>query len=271
MKKFLCALLFIASLTTFVPGMADDTKIMFKNGKSVPMSSVVSKDQFGIMIICGKDSETGESLRRFIAFAEMNPASLSLFPFCDVKAVERIHAAVRDRAELLKTKFARRYEEFEGAQDCVKLLKIHGGVHSYEILFSARESLDNGLIGFLYSDTPSALFYGKVYLYGLKGRKDTVWVGTIYPTEKTFTHNGVTYPVFTVIPPKQDLSNITPADLDEKENAAPADDKKKQAPRAKRPRGERPQGKRPQGERPQGERPRGGNAGGGGNVPPPGR
>lgn len=259
MKKILCALLFAASVATVIPGMAEDEKVMFKNGKSVPMSSVISKDQFGIMIPCGTDTETGEKLRRFVPFADMNPASLSLFPFCDVKAVERIHTAVRDRAELLKTKFARRYKDFENAQDYVKLLKIHSGVPSYEVLFSARESITNGLIGFLYSDTPSALFYGKIYLHGLKGENDTVWIGTIYPTEKTFTHNGATYPVFTVIPPKQD-----PVEFDAPEAAK--DDKKKEGAEAaeEEKKDEKKERRRPRRERPRRERPQGDN----GHVPP---
>lgn len=279
MKKIFAFFLFAVAFAAVIPGMADDSKVMFKNGKSVPMSSVISKDQFGIMIHCGKDTETGETLRRFVPFADMNPASLALFPFCDVKAVERIYAAVRDRAELLKTKFARRYQEFENAQDYTKLLKIHSGVPSYDVLFSARESLANGLIGFLYSDTASALFYGKIYLHGLKGEKDTVWVGTIYPTEKTFTHKGAVYPVFTVIPPKQDVPEydggrlMHPDEKKDEKKAADADKEKRhrRGPRSKD--GARPQRPRPQGEnvRPQGQRPQGGGMRGNGHVPSRGR
>ena len=83
MKKILCLLLFVL-FALFSVSARENSKIMFKNGKSVLMSDVISKDQFGIMIVCGKDTETGVKLRRFIPFAEMNPASLSLFPFCDV-------------------------------------------------------------------------------------------------------------------------------------------------------------------------------------------
>lgn len=134
MKKILCLLLFVL-FALFSVSARENPKIMFKNGKSVLMSDVISKDQFGIMIVCGKDTETGVKLRRFVPFAEMNPASLSLFPFCDVKAVERIHTAVQDRAKLLQVRFAKKYQQFENEKDYTKLLKIHSGVPSYEILF----------------------------------------------------------------------------------------------------------------------------------------
>lgn len=234
MKKILCLLLFVL-FALFSVSARENPKIMFKNGKSVLMSDVISKDQFGIMIVCGKDTETGVKLRRFIPFAEMNPASLSLFPFCDVKAVERIHTAVQDRAELLQVRFAKKYQQFENEKDYTKLLKIHSGVPSYEILFSARETLPNGLIGFLYSDTPSALFYGKIYLHGLKGEADTVWIGVIYPTEKTFMHKGAIYPMFTVIPPERKEPEYGEMEPTRKKVRGEDGEQKKFRPRGERP------------------------------------
>lgn len=234
MKKILCLLLFVL-FALFSVSARENQKIMFKNGKSVLMSDVISKDQFGIMIVCGKDTETGVKLRRFVPFAEMNPASLSLFPFCDVKAVERIHTAVQDRAKLLQVRFAKKYQQFENEKDYTKLLKIHSGVPSYEILFSARETLPNGLIGFLYSDTPSALFYGKIYLHGLKGEADTVWIGVIYPTEKTFTHKGAVYPMFTVIPPERKEPEYGEMEQTRKKVRGEDGEQKKFRPRGERP------------------------------------
>ncbi len=198
LKKFLFCLIAGGML---LPVCAQNLPL--KKGGSVDMKDVLGKDQYGIMVAAGKDKETGETLRRFIPFVELSPAALTNFPFCDTKAVERIDNAVQDRLELIRKKFRKRYPDFEGAQDFTANLTIHSGVPKYSVLFTATESIDNGLIGFLYSDAADALFYGKVCLYGLIGSKDSAWIGTIYPTEKTVKLNGSTYSVFTVIPPPE--------------------------------------------------------------------
>ncbi len=176
-------------------------ELLLKEGDPVPLSAILAKDQFGVMVDAGKDPETGETLRRFISFVEMNPASLGLFPFCDTKSVERIDSSVRDRVQLIRKKFRKKYESYENAEDLSAILMVHSGVGSYRVLFTATESLKNGLTGYLYSDAADTLFYGKIFLYGLVGQKDTVWTGTIYPTDRKETIGGKIYPVFTVIPP----------------------------------------------------------------------
>ena len=237
MKKILLLLVLAAVL----PLSAQ--KIMLKKGPPIDVKDMISKDQYGILVNAGKDKETGDPLCRFIPFVQVSPASLMLFPFCDVKAVERIDSAVHDRIDLIRKKFADRYPDYEGTQDFSMKMTIHTGVHSYKILFTATESLSNGMIGYLYSDSADTLFYGKIFLHGLVGKSNSAWVGTIYPTERKLTHKGSTYTVFTVIaPPKKDYTMT---------------EEEEQKETQKRRRG----GRRPP-------------AGGGhpnGNVPPPGR
>ncbi len=190
-----CTLLLCAQLA------AQQKMILLKKGKPVPLENVLSKDQFGVMLPAGTNPENGDVLRKFVPFVAMNPASLAYFPFCDPKAVERIYQAVQDREKLIRKKFRDRYSEYEGKQDFTKNLTIHSGVHVYNILFSALETTPAGMAGYLYSDAPDSLFYGKIFLYGLIGNKGDVWIGNIYPTDKTIQLNGSTYAVFTVIPP----------------------------------------------------------------------
>ncbi|MBQ7400660.1 MAG: hypothetical protein IJW07_01325, partial [Lentisphaeria bacterium] len=130
----LCALFLCGQLA------AQQKKILLKKGNPIPLKNVLSKDQFGIMIAAGTNPENGDTLRKFVPFVNMNPASLSLFPFCDPKAVERINQAVLDREELIRKKFQDRYSEYEGKQDYTKNLTIHSGVHVYSVLFSALET-----------------------------------------------------------------------------------------------------------------------------------
>lgn len=232
--------LLIGTMILCIPLAAQQNMILLKNGDPVPLEQVISKDQFGIMIPSGVNPENGDILRRFVPFVEMNPASLSYFPFCDPKVVERIYHAVQDREQIIRKKFQDRYKEYEGTQDFTKNLTIHSGVHEYGVLFSAIETAPTGLVGYLYSDAPDSLFYGKIFLYGLVGRKGDVWIGSIYPTDKTIQLNGSTYTVFTVIPPAKKTFN----------NNDSEDEQKKR------------EGRR---------RPRGGRQGGQRNGPPPGR
>ena len=88
------------------------------------LENVLSKDQFGVMVICETNPENGDVLRRFIPFVNMNPASLSHFPFCDPKAVGRIYDAVQDREKLIRKKFRDRYKDYEGQQDYTKNLTL---------------------------------------------------------------------------------------------------------------------------------------------------
>ena len=230
----LCALACGATLT------AQQNMILLKKGDPIPLEKVISKDQFGVMVPAGTNPENGDVLRKFIPFVDMNPASLSYFPFCDPKVVERIYYAVQDREKIIRKKFQDRYGEYEGVQDYTKNLTIHSGVHEYSVLFSALETAPTGMAGYLYSDAPDSLFYGKIFLYGLIGEKGDVWIGNIYPTDKTIQLNGSTYAVFTVIPPEKKAFGSDDAD----------EEKKKKEDR-RRPRGGRPGGQR--------------------NGPPPGR
>ncbi len=200
MKNVLRILALTALL--LLPFQVFSQTIRLKNGKTVEMDQVLSKDQFGIVINSGKKDAEGNILRNFIPFAEMNPASLTLFPFCDMKAVERTYNAVIDRATLIRKKFATEIKPFETAKDCTALLRIHTGVPFYRIFFIADNTFDDGLTGFIFSDAADSLFYGKIFLHGLLGPKDTIWVGNIYPTEKTVERNQIRYPVFTVIAPQ---------------------------------------------------------------------
>lgn len=193
----LCALLLCSELA------AQQKMILLKKGDPIPLESVLSKDQFGVMVPAAINPENGDILRKFIPFVAMNPASLSLFPFCDPKAVERIYNAVQDREKLIRKKFQDRYKEYEGKQDYTKNLTIHSGVHVYSILFSALETTSTGMVGYLYSDAPDSLFYGKIFLYGLIGQVGDVWIGDIYPANRTIELNGSTYTVFSVIPPER--------------------------------------------------------------------
>lgn len=195
-----CALLLCAASLCF-PLAAQQNMILLKKGDPVPLEKVISKDQFGIMVPSGVNPENGDILRKFIPFVEMNPASLSYFPFCDPKVVERIYQAVQDREQIIRKKFQDRYKEYEGTQDFTKNLTIHSGVHVYSVLFSALEATATGMVGYLYSDAPDSLFYGKIFLYGLTGKTGDIWIGNIFPTDKTIQLNGSTYTVFTVIPP----------------------------------------------------------------------
>lgn len=229
----LCALFLCGQLA------AQQKKILLKKGNPIPLKNVLSKDQFGIMIAAGTNPENGDTLRKFVPFVNMNPASLSLFPFCDPKAVERINQAVLDREELIRKKFQDRYSEYEGKQDYTKNLTIHSGVHVYSVLFSALETTSTGMVGYLYSDAPDSLFYGKIFLYGLIGEVGDVWIGNIYPVDKTIQLNGSNYAVFTVIPPAKKTFEANPEEGKEKR-----------------------QGRRG---------PRGGRQGGQRNGPPPGR
>ncbi|MBO5960093.1 MAG: hypothetical protein J6Q65_08215, partial [Lentisphaeria bacterium] len=196
---------------------AQQGQILLKQGKPIPVTDILSKDQFGIMTVAYKNPENGDLMRKFIPFVDMNPASLSYFPFCDPKVVERIHQAVLDREVLIRQKFKDRYAEYEGTQDFTKNLLLHSGVHEYSILFSGIESTKTGMIGYIYSDSPDCLFYGKIFLYGLIGNPGTVWIGNIYPTERTQVINGSTYPVLTVIAPEKKKFEDPEAEEKEKE------------------------------------------------------
>ena len=241
LKSFIrCALLLCALFLCAQLAAQQKKMILLKKGDPIPLENVLSKDQFGVMVICETNPENGDVLRKFIPFVNMNPASLSHFPFCDPKAVERIYDAVQDREKLIRKKFRDRYKDYEGQQDYTKNLTIHSGVHVYNVLFSALEKTDVGMVGYLYSDAPDSLFYGKIFLYGLIGEVGDVWIGNIYPTEKTAELNGSTYTVFTVIPPKRKAFRTDPEE----------DGKEKR------------QGRRG---------PRGGRQGGQRNGPPPGR
>lgn len=185
-------------------------EILLKDGSSIRMEDVLSKDQFGVMVAVRTDPATGGKLRRFIPFAGMNPGALLYFPFCDMKAAERIESAVRDRIQLLYKKFKEERAGFKDIRDFTKKLTIHTGVSEYRVWFDAAESTPCGLIGWLYSDSPESSFYGLIHLYGLLGNADTVWVGTIYPEEKTFRKGDFLYPEFTVIkPPKKNDSILS--------------------------------------------------------------
>ena len=240
LKKTIRHVLLFCAMILCIPLAAQQNMILLKKGDPVPLEKVISKDQFGIMVPSGVNPENGDVLRRFIPFVEMNPASLSYFPFCDPKVVERIYQAVQDREKIIRKKFQDRYKEYEGTQDFTKNLAIHSGVHEYSVLFSAVETAPTGMVGYLYSDAPDSLFYGKIFLYGLTGRKGDVWIGSIYPTDKTIQLNSSTYTVFTVIPPAKKAFNSNDSE----------DEQKKR------------EGRR---------RPRGGRQGGQRNGPPPGR
>lgn len=205
LKRFIRCALLVCALFLCGQLAAQQKKILLKKGSPIPLENVLSKDQFGIMAAAGTNPENGDTLRKFIPFVHMNPASLSLFPFCDPKAVERIYDAVQDREKLIRKKFRDRYKDYEGQQDYTKNLTIHSGVHVYNILFSALETTSTGMVGYLYSDSPDSLFYGKIFLYGLLGQVGDVWIGNIYPTDKTIELNGSTYTVFTVIPPARKM------------------------------------------------------------------
>lgn len=191
----------ILLFAAFFLSAQEEPMILLQKGKPIPLKDVLSKDQFGVLVPAGVNPENGDVMRRFIPFVAMNPASLSLFPFCDYKAVERIYEAVQDREKLIRKKFKHKYPEYEGVQDYTKNLSIYAGVHVYRVLFSALDVYPTGMIGYLYSDSPDSLFYGKIFLYGLIGKKGDVWIGDIYPKDTTIQLNGSTYTVFTVIPP----------------------------------------------------------------------
>lgn len=200
--------------------------ILLKKGDPIPLENVISKDQFGIMVPAGKNPENGDILRRFIPFIDLNPASLTLFPFCDAKSAERIYTAVQDREVLIRKKFTKRAEDYQGTQDYTKNLRIHTGVDQYYIFFTATEATATGMVGFIYSEAPEALFYGKIFLYALLGKPGDIWIGYIYPTEKTIQVNGSTYTVFTVIPPEK---KTFLDEMEEKENQ----EKKRRGPRGR--------------------------------------
>lgn len=223
MKRFSAVIFVCLSLSS--PALLYAQEILLKKGSPIRMEDVLSKDQFGVMVSVRTDPATGEKLRRFIPFAEMNPNSLQYFPFCDMKAAERIDNAVRDRIELLAKKFKEERKGFKGIRDFTKKLSIHTGVSSYRVWFEAVESTPCGLIGWLYSDSPESSFYGMVHLYGLLGKPGTVWIGTIYPAEKTFQNGALLYPEFTVIEPPKKMEVILPGKLPagaELNTAAPA-------------------------------------------------
>lgn len=176
-------------------------QLLLNEGAPIALSDILEKDQYGVMVAAGTDPETGEKLRRFIPFVDMNPSSLALFPFCDTKAVERINGAVQDRLQLIRKKFQERIATYESFTDFSSELNLHSGVSRYKVVFMATEATTTGLAGYIYSDAADTLFYGKVYLYGLVGSKDSAWIGTIYPTDRKQTISGKLYPVFTVIPP----------------------------------------------------------------------
>ncbi len=225
MKKILLLLLLCMAGTVF------SQEILLKNGKKIKMDSILSKNQYGIMVRSGKtDPDGNQQMRRFISFFDMNPASLSLFPFCDVKAVDRIHTSVLDRVDLIKKKFSEELKSFEGVTDSTKNLKIHAGVHRYRVLFNSIEPAEYGQIGWLFSDSADSQFYGRIYLYGLLGSADQIWIGDIYPTDRTYTKNGNIYPVFTVIEPEKRQPGEAPQNVRDKERR----DGKRQKP-AKRP------------------------------------
>lgn len=192
----------LGALSFCLPMAAQQDVILLKNSDTpIPMEKVISKDQFGVIVPAKINPENGDVLRKFIPFVDMNPASLNLFPFCDTKSAERIYNAVQDREILIRKKYAKRAEAYQGTQDYTKNLRIHTGVDEYLIFFVATEATETGMVGFIYAEAPDALFYGKIFLYALLGKPGDVWIGNIYPTEKTITINGSQYKVFSVIPP----------------------------------------------------------------------
>ncbi len=193
-------------------------QLLLNEGAPIPLTDILGKDQYGVMVAAGTDPETGDKLRRFIPFVAMNPASLALFPFCDTKAVERTNGAVLDRLQLIRKKFQTRIETYEKFTDFSAELNLHSGVARYKVVFTATEANATGLVGYIYSDTADTLFYGKIYLYGLIGNKDSYWIGTMYPTDRKQTVNGKVYPVFTVIPPPAKAFGVD-AEMDKDENA----------------------------------------------------
>lgn len=202
LKNLIRSMFLLGVLAFCCPLAAQKDMVLFQDGsKPIPLAKVISKDQFGIMIPAGVNPKNGDVLRKFVPFVDLNPASLTLFPFCDPKSSERIHDAIYDRQKLIHQKFAKRAEAYQGVQDYTKNLLIHSGVDEYYIFFSALEATDTGMVGFIYSEAPDSLFYGKIFLYALLGKPGNAWIGKIYPTEQTITVNGSTYKVFTVIPP----------------------------------------------------------------------
>lgn len=185
--------------TAFFSAEAQD--ILLKNGDRIPKDDVLSKDQFGIMVKASADPENGTPLRRFVPFTEMATVSLSQFPFCDAKSVDRVNTAMLDRMPIIRKKFKDQYPRYQEAKDLSKLLAIHAGVSSYRVLFEATGIFPNGMTGWLYSDSADCSFYGGVFLYGLVGKPDTIWNGEVFPVEGTLEKNGKIYPVFSVIPP----------------------------------------------------------------------
>lgn len=68
------------------------------------------------------------------------------------------------------------------------------------VFMVVTEVTDSGCIGWVYTDTQEALFYGKVFVQDLLTEVGEIWVNNIYPVENNSTVKvkDVLYPCYTV-------------------------------------------------------------------------
>ena len=88
-------------------------------------------------------------------------------------------------------------------KDYTKLLTVPGGVPVLRVFIKVTDVFDKGVAGFAYADAADAIFYGMIYIDSLLLKKDSLWAGTVYTTDKTFTHNGFSYTSFTIHEPQK--------------------------------------------------------------------
>lgn len=186
--------LFVFLLQT---GELSGMDLFLKSGEQIRDAQIVSKNQFGINIREYVDSKTGRDVLRHIRFYDLSTSSLDAFPFCDVKTNDRIVTALNDRAAIAERKYKDKRAEAEKDGDFAKHAMIPGGISSMKIFFISEEETPDGTIGWAHSDTPEAVLYGKLYIYGIRIPKGQVWLSEVFTTMRAKEYQGKQYPLFT--------------------------------------------------------------------------
>lgn len=199
--KNICCCLAVAAISAFC-FQANAIDLKLKDGTIYKDANILSKNQFGVQIFDRKDTQNGKDVQRFIPFSQMHASTLRLFPYCDNKTIDRLDNALRDRKELIEKKFKDRIQVYD--QETNHALAFNGptGVSSLRVFVIITDVLENGVIGWVYTDAQEAIFYGKVYIQDLAADVNDIWINDIYPVEDQpqITVNDIIYPCYTIYP-----------------------------------------------------------------------
>lgn len=198
-------LILICAFCLFGTGLCA-ADLILKDGSTIKDVRMASKNQFGINILHHKDEKTGKEILQFIRFFDLSVASFRYFPYCDAKTNERIVTSLSDRIAMASKRYQAKIKEMDESRDYAKLASVPGGVATVKVLFLSEKMLDNGTIGWAYSDATEGVLYGKFFLSGLLVAPGQIFVGPLQIVNSPLKLGNETYGQFVFqAPPSESL------------------------------------------------------------------